>query len=200
MIAAVRFESIMKKETFDKLKDTVGLKATEERVGIRYSKLMTMDTSYAFEDEVTSIEGTSKYNVIATDKVIESYYVCEHPTEEYIAVDNDQEVIIDIDEVAKLDRTVKYSVENIISFNSVVADEIANKINLRQNVEQSFNAKCNVMVPGFELLSIKTVVVRENCCTEIINDMLANNWKIVAVCPQADQRRPDYVMGRTELY
>lgn len=61
---------------------------------------------------------------------------------------------------------------------------------------QHFNAKCNVTVPGFALLSITEVMLCENECTDSLQDHLKEGWRIIAVCPQPDQRRPDYVLGK----
>lgn len=59
-----------------------------------------------------------------------------------------------------------------------------------------FNAKCHVSVPGLGLLLLNEVQVEKDCCTDRLNDLLRDGWRIVAVCPQPDQRRPDYVIGR----
>jgi len=60
------------------------------------------------------------------------------------------------------------------------------------------NTKVNVMVPGLGLLNLNRVVVKTDCCTEELNKCLSQGWRIVAVCPQPDQRRPDYVLGCSE--
>ena len=59
------------------------------------------------------------------------------------------------------------------------------------------NQRVHVAVPGAELLKVDTVHVKENCCTDQLNDLLQNGWRILAVCVQPDQRRPDYVLGKT---
>lgn len=55
-----------------------------------------------------------------------------------------------------------------------------------------------VHLPGNELLSLKTVKVLEDACTEEINQELEGGWRIVAVLPQLKQRRPDYILGKTD--
>lgn len=60
------------------------------------------------------------------------------------------------------------------------------------------NQKCNVAVPGLGLLAINQVAVRENYCTEELQSELENGWHILAICVQPDQRRPDYILGRTK--
>lgn len=58
------------------------------------------------------------------------------------------------------------------------------------------NPRVNVHVPGMELLAIDEVDVMYDICTDQLNDRLGEGWRIIAACPQPDQRRPDYVLGR----
>lgn len=58
------------------------------------------------------------------------------------------------------------------------------------------NHRINVAVPGFGLMMIKTVQVCLDCCTERLQEYLNDGWQILAICPQPDQRRPDYVIGK----
>ncbi len=59
-----------------------------------------------------------------------------------------------------------------------------------------FNAKCDVHVPGLGLLALNQVKLLENTCTDELQALLDEGWRVVAACPQPDQRRPDYVLGR----
>lgn len=61
-----------------------------------------------------------------------------------------------------------------------------------------FNARVNVHVPGMGLLAINTVKVVEDYCTDALQGWLLEGWRILAVAPQPDQRRPDYILGRYE--
>ena len=58
------------------------------------------------------------------------------------------------------------------------------------------NQRVHVAVPGLGLLAVSEVCVRYDHCTDALANDLAEGWRIVAVCPQPDQRRPDYVLGR----
>lgn len=58
------------------------------------------------------------------------------------------------------------------------------------------NQKVNVVVPGLGLLMLSEVRVATDYCTEDLNIDLRQGWRIVAVCMQPDQRRPDYILGR----
>jgi hypothetical protein len=74
---------------------------------------------------------------------------------------------------------------------------IVDKLERIQNTEKVFNEKCNVHLPGLGLLSINEVMLLEDSCTDTLQDYIGSGWRIISVCPQPDQRRPDYILGRT---
>lgn len=53
-----------------------------------------------------------------------------------------------------------------------------------------------VHLPGNELLKFNEIKVMNDCCTDALNEEMKSLWRIIAVCIQPDQRRPDYVLGR----
>lgn len=57
--------------------------------------------------------------------------------------------------------------------------------------------KYQISVPNVGLLAVDTVEVLENCCTHELQQWLNRGWRILAICPPNDARRPDYVVGRT---
>lgn len=59
------------------------------------------------------------------------------------------------------------------------------------------NQKVNVVVPGLALLSMERATVIYDACTDELNVFMKDGWRILAICPQPDQRRPDYVLGRS---
>lgn len=59
------------------------------------------------------------------------------------------------------------------------------------------NEKCSVAVAGLGLLTVDEVKACEDLCTQKLQEELDDGWRILAVCVQPDQRRPDYVLGRT---
>lgn len=59
------------------------------------------------------------------------------------------------------------------------------------------NTRCNVAVAGLGLLTVDEVTHECDCCTDRLQSLLAEGWRILAVCVQPDQRRPDYILGRT---
>ncbi|PHR58796.1 MAG: hypothetical protein COA47_10345 [Robiginitomaculum sp.] len=60
----------------------------------------------------------------------------------------------------------------------------------------NYNVKCEVHQPGQALSMYNNVLLLEDACTDRLNDHLEQGWRMVAACPQPEQRRPDYIMGR----
>lgn len=54
----------------------------------------------------------------------------------------------------------------------------------------------NFALPNIGLLSIREVTWRDDCCTEELQNLLNDGWRIIAVCPPNGARRPDYILGR----
>lgn len=67
-----------------------------------------------------------------------------------------------------------------------------------QNLSEAFNYS-QVHLPGNELLYITEVSVITNACTDELRNHLIEGWKILAICPQVGQRRPDYVLGKVPI-
>lgn len=53
----------------------------------------------------------------------------------------------------------------------------------------------NISVSGTSLLSIRSLTWIEDACTNEVQGYLDKGWKIVAVCPPNDSRRPTYILG-----
>lgn len=92
----------------------------------------------------------------------------------------------------------KFSVERLIH-NPLTEqlDEVIMHLK-RLDPKPPFNEKCQVVVPGIGLLEVSEVYVEKDCCTEHLQAKLTEGWRIMAVCPQPDQRRPDYVLGKRQ--
>lgn len=64
------------------------------------------------------------------------------------------------------------------------------------NEKVEFNNRCDVHIGNLGLLNINQLAYSTDKCTEELQNLLNEGWRILAVCPQPDQRRPDYVLGR----
>lgn len=57
----------------------------------------------------------------------------------------------------------------------------------------------HIHVPGsVSLTSINEVDYMEDACTNALQEYLNKGWRIIAVCPPNDSRRPTYILGRTK--
>ena len=60
----------------------------------------------------------------------------------------------------------------------------------------NLNERCDVHMPGQALANYNSTCLLEDICTDELQRYLDNGWRIIAACPQPDQRRPDYILGR----
>lgn len=89
------------------------------------------------------------------------------------------------------------SIENINSILQQLEDKSTVLINLIDNIKNTtFNSKTNVHVGGGLITTYNDLMLKEDICTDILQAELNNGWKIIAVCVQPNQRRPDYILGR----
>ncbi len=65
-----------------------------------------------------------------------------------------------------------------------------------QGSTNNYNTKCEVHMPGQALSLYNEVLLLEDACTDELQTNLQSGWRIIAACPQPDQRRPDYILGR----
>lgn len=61
---------------------------------------------------------------------------------------------------------------------------------------RNHNARVDVHMPGQALSMYNELMVREDARTGELEGVLNRGWRIIAACPQPDQRRPDYILGR----
>ncbi len=62
----------------------------------------------------------------------------------------------------------------------------------------NFNSKVGVHVPDNNLIEVRSTMALDDACSDQLDEYLSEGWIIVAVCPQPDQRRPDYVLGHRD--
>lgn len=100
-----------------------------------------------------------------------------------------QQQLLDISEKApvKVQQVIIQAIDDIF----VKAGEV-----LAVGGDNIYNNKCEVHMPGNILVTYNQVMLLENCCTDMLQSQLEIGWRIITVCPQNDQRRPDYILGR----
>ena len=55
-----------------------------------------------------------------------------------------------------------------------------------------------VSVANVGLHDVRAVTYMEDACTDALQARLDDGWKIIAVCPPNDSRRPTYILGHTD--
>lgn len=61
------------------------------------------------------------------------------------------------------------------------------------------HTRIDITVPGgVALTNIARVTWLEDCCTQHLQKQLEAGWRIIAVCPPNDARRPTYILGHTD--
>lgn len=93
----------------------------------------------------------------------------------------------------KVKQEVAIQVEDINKTFNFVADKPYDGASINNN---TYNNRCDVHMPGNMLASYNEVQLMEDSCTDRLQESLSQGWRMIAVCPQPDQRRPDYIMGR----
>lgn len=91
-------------------------------------------------------------------------------------------------------HTYSYSLDVLARLSAIEEKLSGNNKPVEQ--QHRYNTKVNVHVPGLGMLVLNEVKIQENCCTDQLQRDLNDGWRIIAACPQPDQRRPDYVLGR----
>lgn len=69
--------------------------------------------------------------------------------------------------------------------------------NMRKlKLQKPVNSEYHIHVPSFGMMNIRHVQVMENACTDMVQELLNEGWRILCICPPLDQRRPDYIIGK----
>lgn len=69
---------------------------------------------------------------------------------------------------------------------------------LASNARELQQTIFQVSIANIGLLQIQCVEHLENCCTNELQGYLDRGWRILAVCPPNDTRRPTYIMGHVD--
>lgn len=99
-----------------------------------------------------------------------------------------------------LANRIKFNVVDsqvLVPTNNLLASvEKARAEALTESPSQLFNSKIEVHMPGNALATYNETLLLEDACTDKLQGALREGWRMIAVCPQPSQRRPDYVLGR----
>jgi hypothetical protein len=123
-----------------------------------------------------------------------------------VQIGSDKEYLCDMDYFLTKHPDIKIKLRGMPksieqNYNSIVQEIVAiqNKFEdalAKFDKQVQFNELVNVHVGGFALMSVNQVGFGSDMCTERVQDILNNGWRMLAVCVQPDGRRPDYIFGK----
>ena len=123
-----------------------------------------------------------------------------------VELDPYKEYLIEMEGFMTLFPSIKVSVRGVVQTSTnkhmgLINDLITIQDKLQTalasfNEKIEFNSKCDVHVANLGLLHVNQLAYTKDTCTEDLQLKLNCGWRILAVCVQPDQRRPDYILGR----
>ncbi len=99
-------------------------------------------------------------------------------------------------------RNIEFKVVQKVKVDVDISNQLAElagkpcAISLTSGGETNYNTKCEVHIPNISMLMYNELMLKEDVCTDELQSELNSGWRIIAACPQPDQRRPDYILGR----
>lgn len=133
-----------------------------------------------------------------------SDYTLVHPVDMY-EIDSNDTYLIDMETFTTKFPSLEFTIKgkpksvgsdqlNLIEEMKKVADKIEGAKS-KFDKSMQFNQRCDVHVPNLGLLNINKLAYATDYCTVELQRLLLQGWRIIAVCAQPDQRRPDYILG-----
>jgi hypothetical protein len=208
MIALVEFKNslVIDRNEAEKLKLNY---EDKERFGksCSYGKeIRPMDDNDYYTDELFQ-DGEKFYTDDTMAKEVNDYRRCERIADKdwvYVPQSNN---LVDLEHFA-LNCRFPYTITKCIKSEEPTASNLTSMLNqIEEKFEyinkeldifknQQFNQKVNVHVGGGLIVTYNELMLKENSCTDMIQECLNEGWRIIAVCVQPDNRRPDYILGR----
>lgn len=211
MIALIEFDNDLFLERIEA--ENLKLQYTEVEsvgycIGGYNSNMSEKSKSDYWVDEIYYDEEEDKYYEDNTkEKSTPSYCVYKRATKKDWVKVNQTGNLVDLDDFAiacKYPYSIKKCVKNIIpsieGFHGIlkkIEEKYEGLNSVLENItKQQFNEKCDVHVGGGLIVTYNELMLKEDCCTDELQQELNRGWRIISACVQPDQRRPDYILGR----
>lgn len=208
MFALIAFDDLLfiKKEEAENLNLTYDDKLDSKKIGLNYNgNLVAESFYYYFKDEVQEKideKGNTWFETELGQKV-DTYRLLTRVDTTNLVIVQKEPHLVNLEDFAPKCRfpfrILKAVKEQSNSVQSILVD-LENKLRdikaSSQVLEQGFNSKCNVHIGGGLIVTFNDFKLLENACTDELQKETNENWRIIAVCVQPDQRRPDYILGR----
>jgi hypothetical protein len=208
MIALIKFVKsplIIKRSEADQL----GIRCEETARGfcLKDNELCVKESYHKIRDIECKLTDNGSY-VTANNEIVASYWLVDEVDE---SVDMSNTVLVtgshlvDLLKFAPLCK-FPYSILECVQPSTApdilqellftVESKVERLVATISNVNKDFNTKCDVHVGGGLIATFNEVCLKEDTCTDALQTTLTDGWRIIAVCVQPDQRRPDYILGR----
>ena len=176
-------------------------------------KIQLASTYQHFKEDLIYEEETDKYyNILPTGfkEEISSYYILEGSrytdTKIYVKLEEKQmvnllrfapEATIEYKIIRTLEATHSPTIDLHDSLNTI-ENKYAKLLEMNNQIidKLQWNQKVNVHVGGGLITTYNEVMLKEDSCTDELQEELSRGYRILAVCVQPDQRRPDYILAR----
>lgn len=211
MIALIKFNNDLfldKKEAEELKLSYVEVKEVGYPIGGYGERLSEKQKSDYWIDEIYYDQNEDKYYKDETKgKSISTYNIYKRTsTKDWVKVEQSGN-LVDLDDfapVCKYPYTIEKCVKNITpsieGFHGIlkkIEEKYEGLNSVLENItKRQFNERCDVHVGGGLIVTYNELMLKEDCCTDELQQELNRGWRIISACVQPDQRRPDYILGR----
>lgn len=176
MIVKLKFED-------NNIVDTATLEQLENVVG----------ESIRTEEVVMSEEGKMVKSRYGDDREVLTTHVCLDHYKEYVC---DMELMTEeFPNLKYMFRPIRRATASTV-FQETSAKAVKQLVETQAHESIYYNERVEVHMPGQALSMYNEVLLMSDACSDELQTSLAKGWRIIAACPQPDQRRPDYILGR----
>lgn len=132
----------------------------------------------SFSEDLTWIENQTYYTILESDQYVLS---------------KDNIIALALDDI---EYKVKSTIDVSVDITQQLIELAERPVKLTTSGGDTYNNKCEVHMPGNLMATYNEMLLMSDSCTDELQTQLNAGWRLVAVCPQPDQRRPDYILGR----
>lgn len=192
MLARISFDAGQKVSN-DELKEISSFLADE----IAHSELVVdqegnIKTFYSWEHTFNPEEADDKKKLVRKADVVELGTSKEYLADVNMFIQKFPKISVRVRGMIQTsNQHINNLVDNMLQIEKKLTDALQSF-----NEQIEFNQRVDVHVPNLGLMNINELAYANDKCTEELQDLLRAGWRIIAVCPQPDQRRPDYILGR----
>lgn len=210
MIALIKFNEaiLMKKEEANEL-HLLSETSSFNKYGTKDGKIKKLGWGDKYYDECKYDEEADEYFYIKKEerKTVSNSYLYNkiQDFDSYVEVQQENQ-LVDLNSFAlkckypysiiKCVQSEEPTMNNISIILAEIEEKTKNLLQLSENMKSSFNEKVNVHMGGGLITTYNELLLKEDVCTDELQQELNKGWRILGVCVQPDQRRPDYILGR----